>query len=95
MGGVGGEGLPPTPSTPDGKLRAIGHMSKAMTGGKGLREARGSLLCWGRQGPGKREGSSGSRKLQLGPGTLKPAEPIGPRESSVAAAKSPGGISVG
>lgn len=65
-----------------------------MTGEKVLGEARGSLLCWGRQDSETRE-VRGSRKLQLGPGTLKPAEPIGPRESSVAAAKSPGGISVG
>lgn len=35
-----GRGAPPTPSAPDGKLRAIGHMSKAMTGGGG-----GGLFC--------------------------------------------------
>lgn len=40
-------GLPPALSAPDGKLRAIGHMSKAMTGGwgEGSGEAKGSLLC--------------------------------------------------
>lgn len=58
--GARGEGAPTDPIyPPDGKLRAIGHMSKAMTGGKGLGEARGSLLCWGRQGPGMREGGWG------------------------------------
>lgn len=73
-------GLPPALSAPDGKLRAIGHMSKAMTGGRGKGRGRPrGLFCAcirRRQGPGTRE--QGLRKLQLGPGTLKPAEPSGP-----------------
>lgn len=85
-----GRGAAPNPARPphppDGKLRAIGHMSKAMTWG----EARGGLSCAyirGRQGPGTRGGGRRFRKLQRGPGTLKLAEPEGPRERSVAGAK--------
>lgn len=37
-------GAPPTLSAPDGKLRAIGHMSKAMTGGR-AGGGQGSLFC--------------------------------------------------
>lgn len=85
-GAQGLGGLPPALSAPDGKLRAIGHMSKAMTGGggKGRGRPRGLFCAYirRRQGPGTR--GRGLRKLQLGPGTLKPAEPSGPRELSVA-----------
>lgn len=61
-GGRRGGGAPRPLSAPDGKLRAIGHMSKAMTGvGGGGEGGGGSLLCLrrGRQGPGVREGLGG------------------------------------
>lgn len=92
--GQEGRGAPRPLSAPDGKLRAIGHMSKAMTGWGGGEGGGGSLLCLrrGRQGPGVREGL-GVRKLQLRPGTLELAEPKGLQEPSAAGAQSPGGVS--
>ena len=53
--GLQGWGAPQTLSVPDGKLRAIGHMSKAMTGeGRGWERPRGLFCAYnrGRQGPG-------------------------------------------
>lgn len=93
--GRGHEGLggaPPTLSAPDGKLRAIGHMSKAMMGG---RPGRG-LSCAYIVGEGRALGRGrgwGFRELLLRPGTLELAEPGGLREPSTAGAQSPGGIS--
>lgn len=49
--------LPPTLSAPDGKLRAIGHMSKAMTEegqgtGRGLGKPEGLFCACIQGGPG-------------------------------------------